>query len=265
MRAVEDAASKRGYSVILCNSDEDTEKERMYIELMRAENVAGVIITPSRENDASLIATIKQEMLDPGIPVVAVDRKIKHLAVDTVLLNNIEAATNLTNCLIDSGHQEIAAIVGVPGNTTGDQRLEGYMRALKANGITVAPNLIVRVPPKIEHGYEAANQLLDLPRPPTAVFAGNNLLAIGVLKAIHARGLKIPDDVALASFDEMDWTSVLTPGLTVIEQPIYEIGRVAAELLFQRIADPSRPIQHKVLQGRLLVRGSSGPHRCFKE
>ena len=115
------------------------------------------------------------------------------------------------------------------------------------------------VPPKAEEGYAATLKLLDLTEPPDALFTVNSLIAEGALRAIRARNLTIPDDIALVSFDETTWSSLVQPAITLIAQPTYEIGKTAAELLMQRIADPARPTRQVILKGQLLVRGSSVP------
>lgn len=255
VRAVEDAAYEQGFSIFLCNSDEDPEKEKMYLDLMRAENVAGIIVTPTRETGDSF-----QDVLDDEIAVVELDRRTPSVETDTVLTNNVKSAYNLVSHLIADGHQRIGAVIGVSDITTGRERMEGYVRALTAQGIDVSPELTIQALPKERQGYEATEELLGLPDPPTAIFTGNNLLTIGALKAIQARKLTIPDDVALAGFDEMRWTSLIKPGLTVIEQPTYELGRTAADLLLERLEDPSRSTREVILKGKLIIRQSCAHH-----
>ncbi|MFQ5592960.1 MAG: LacI family DNA-binding transcriptional regulator [Anaerolineae bacterium] len=260
VRAVEDAAYERGFSIFLCNSDEDPQKEQMYLDLMRAENVAGIIASPTRETTDCF-----QDVLDDEIPVVEIDRRTPNVETDTVLVNNVEAAYNLVSHLISDGHKWIGAVVGVSDATTGRERMEGYVRALTAHGIEVLPELTIQMLPKEKQGYEATEKLLQLPDPPTAIFTGNNLLTIGALKAIQARNFTIPDDVALAGFDEMRWASLVRPGLTVVEQPTYELGRTAAELLLKRLEDPARSIREVILKGKLIVRQSCARHDHKRE
>ncbi len=255
VRAVEDAAYDQGYSVFLCNSDENPKKEKMYLDLMRAENVAGIIASPTCENSDCF-----EDILNAETPIVEIDRRTPAAETDTVLCNNAEAAHNLISHLIADGHHRIGAIVPRSNITTGRERMDGYVRALADHDIDPVPESIIEVMPKEKQGCGAAARLLELPAPPTAIFTGNNLLTIGALKAIRARDLTIPDDVALAAFDEMRWTPLIKPGLTVIEQPIYELGRTAADLLLKRIEDPSRPPREVILKGRLIVRQSCAHH-----
>jgi DNA-binding LacI/PurR family transcriptional regulator len=255
VRAVEDAAYEGGFSVFLCNSDENPTKERMYLDLMRAENVAGIIVSPTLETSDSF-----QSILDAHIPMVEIDRRTLNVETDRVLVNNIDATFEIVSHLIADGHGRIGAVIGISDSTTGRERMEGYVRALNAHGIERRPELTIQALPKENQGYQATLKLLELPEPPTAIFTGNNLLTVGALKAIQARNLTIPEHVALAGFDEMRWASLLKPGLTVIEQPTYELGRTAADLLLKRIEDPARPTREVILRGKLIVRQSCARH-----
>ncbi len=255
VRAIEDIAYQHRYSLLLCNADEDPDKESLYIDLMMGEKVAGVVISPTRATDTSY-----QRLADVGIPMVAIDRRTNDAKVDTVVVDNLDATYRLISHLIADGHRRIGAVVGVPAATTGYERRAGYLQALEAHEITLDPALLCVGPPTMAVGYQKVNQLLDLPHPPTSLFLGNSLLTLGALKALQERHLQIPDDVALVAFDEMDWMFVIKPALTVVTQPIYAMGRMAAELLLARIADKTRPVQEIVLQTTLQIRQSCAPH-----
>ncbi|MGB8344914.1 MAG: LacI family DNA-binding transcriptional regulator [Ktedonobacteraceae bacterium] len=251
-RAVEDTAYEQGYSIILCNTDEDQQKEEIYLNLMRDANVAGVIFSPTRQTAANFAA------LNLDIPTVVVDRSVSNADVDAVLLDNVDSAYRLTTHLIDNGYQRIGAICGEM-STTGRERHAGYEQALRARGRTPAGDLVRFVAPKIEAGYAATLQLLDLAQPPDALLTTNSLLAAGALEAIRERGLTIPGDIALVTFDETTWASLVQSPLTLIAQPTHEIGQTATELLLRRIAEPARPTRQVILKGQLLIRGSSAP------
>jgi DNA-binding LacI/PurR family transcriptional regulator len=173
VRAIEDVAYQHQYSLVLCNTDEDADKEALYIDLMIAENVAGVVISPTGETAAC------ERLADRGIPVVAIDRRVSNIEVDTVVADNRSAAFVLVSHLIADGHRRIGAVVGTPTITTGQERCEGYWRALQAHGIEANPALLRLGPPTMATGYQRTNELLALPQPPTALFLGNNLLTIG--------------------------------------------------------------------------------------
>jgi LacI family fructose operon transcriptional repressor len=254
-RAVEDTAYEQGFSVLLCNTDENPEKEKIYLNLMRDTNVAGVIYSPTRQT-----VTNFADIILP-CPTVVVDRSVTNGDVDVVLIDNIDAAYRLIMHLLEQGYRRIAVLFGEM-STTGQERRSGYEKALQVYGLVPEPALVKSVPAKIEAGYAAALKLLTMTPRPDAIFTTNSLLGAGALQAIRERGYIIPDEIALVTFDETTWASLVQPAITLIEQPTYEIGKTAAELLLQRIADPERPTRKVILKGKLLVRGSSTPQRA---
>ncbi len=251
-RAVEDAANEKGYSVMLCNNDENPEKEKMYLNLMRDENVAGIILSPT-----SQILKNFKEISDLNIPTVVIDRRVNNHEVDNVLIDNVQSAYNIVNHLAEHGYRRIAGLFGT-GTTTGKERKEGYLRALKEKQIKAPAELIIFTQPREEAGFKAMQQLLDLPEPPDAVFTSNSMLAAGALRALRENNIPIPGKVAIATFDETTWTRLIIPALTVIKQPMYEIGHTATEMLLKRIQDPARSTREVILQTQLIVRRSCG-------
>jgi DNA-binding LacI/PurR family transcriptional regulator len=260
VRAVEDVAYEHKYAIFLCNSDENIDKEALYIDLMRAERVAGVVISPTRETN-----TPCHKLINAGIPLVTADRRILDLKVDTVVVDNVGASFELTEHLIQHGHTRIGAVFGPSETTTGKERKKGYLQALSTYGLTPSPGLVCSGLPKESLGYQHAKQTLTMRDPPTALYAGNNLLTIGVMRAIHELGLRIPQDIALVSFDELDWMSLVQPALTVVAQPIYKLGSIATRLLLTRIQDSSCPVQTIVLKPSLYVRQSCTYHGARDE
>ena len=252
-RAVEDAAYEQGFSVLLCNTDENPEKETIYLNLMGDTSVAGAIMSPTRQTIASFADT------NLPFPIVVVDRSIANSDVDAVLLDNVDAAYRLTTHLIEQGYRRIAALCSEM--STGLERQLGYEKALRAHGLAPKSDYMKYLAPKADAGYSTTLKMLDLAEPPEALFTVNSLIAVGALQAIRERNLTIPDDIALVTFDETTWASLVQPAITLIDQPTYEIGKTAAELLLQRIADPGRPTRQVILKGQLIVRGSSAPRR----
>lgn len=252
VRAVEDVAQQRGYSVILCNSDEDVEKELTYIELMLAEQVSGMIVSPTASNNE-----VYRRLVARRVPVVAIDRRADDVPMDMVVSDNVCAAHKVVSHLIENGYRRIGAVLGIPEASTGAERYQGYVEALAAHGLPLLPELVRSGLPRSQNGYKLTLDLLQQAAPPDALFTGNNLLTIGALRAIHECGLRIPDDIAVAGFDELDWMFLVKPALTVVMQPTYAMGRQAAELLLARIDDPERPPQQIVLQPTIKVRESS--------
>lgn len=253
-RAVEDAAYRRGLRLILCNTDEDPAKERSYLELMADEQASGVILSPSLD----LAARLTRESWP--FPITLVDRapdgpsRPGAAPHDAVLLDNTGAARRLTEHLLDQGARRIAVLSGSRSGTS-RERVAACEAVLQARGLS--PQTVLRQAPTAEDGRTAITALLSQGPRPDAILATNGLLLLGAWQALQAAGLRVPDEVMLAGFDNNDWTALPSPGVTVIAQPTYEIGRNAAELLLQRIDEPQRPARRVVLDGEMIVRGSS--------
>ena len=250
-RAVEDIAYDQGYQVVFCNSDEDPEKEASYLRLMRDQNIAGVIFSPTRQVSENI------DLVSFHSPMVIVDRSVKPngFEVDIVRIDNVDAGYRLTKHLIDNGYHKIMGLFG-EASTTGRERRMGFEKALQEGNLPVMGRYI---PPRIESGYEAAKAVLVNEDPPDAILTTNSMLLAGALQAIRELGLQIPEQIGLAGFDRTTWTTLMQPPITLIEQPTTEIGRSAAELLLQRIEDPTRPAREIILQGKLVIGGSSAP------
>lgn len=253
VRGVEDVAYSHGYAVILCNSDESAEREKLSLDLLRSESVDGLIVPTVRRGNATA-----EELTRDGVPVVCVDRRPAKIIVDTVISDNEQGALEAVEHLLELGHRRIGYVGGIPHISTSTERLAGYRKALEAANVPFEPGLVREGDSRQESGRAMAGQLLDLSEPPSALFVGNNLMTLGALEAIHRRDLTIPDDVALVSYDDMPWSLAFDPPLTAVSQPGYEMGREAAELLLRRIEEPGESAQLVVLQPRLLIRGSCG-------
>ena len=251
-RAVEDAANERGYSVMLCNNDEDPDKEQRYLHLIRDENLAGVVLSPTRQTADNFSTTSEL-----NIPMVVIDRRVSNISVDNILIDNVEAAHILATHLIEHGYRRIGAIFGT-GSTTGRERREGFVSALKDKDIKPPSDLIKYANPREEDGFKTTMKLLQLPEPPEAILTSNSLLAAGALGALRESKITIPEEIAFASFDETTWSRLIVPAITVIEQPTYEIGRTATELLIKRIDDPTRSPRKVILKAKLNIRQSCG-------
>jgi DNA-binding LacI/PurR family transcriptional regulator len=254
VRGIEDLAYQQGYSVVLCNSDEDPQKEHLYIDVMCAEDVAGVIIASASEASAHV-----QALLDRNIPVIAIDRRVRSRQVDSVLVANVQGTIAAMSHLLSMGHREIG-YVGLPlDRTPGRERYAGYRRALRAHGLKASRGLVCFGNAKQQGGYECAARLLKANPSLTAFFVANNLMTLGALGAIQEAGLKIPADVSVVGFDDMPWAPLLQPPLTVVAQPTYELGQKAVELLLARIKQPDKPVTHVELNPTLIPRASTGP------
>jgi LacI family transcriptional regulator len=264
VRGASDAARAAGYEVVLTNTDEDADVERSSVRVLLSKRVDGIIAAPTSSDAGHLVAAQRA-----GCPVVLLDRRIEGFAVDTVLVDNVAAAGDAVGRLVDAGHRRIAMVTG--GTTsdersrnplsvsTGNDRVDGFLEGLATAGIT-APQTYLRTG---AHSPELActlmTQLLGLPDRPTAVFASDSRVALGVLKAIREAGLAVPDEISMIGFDDADWTSVVNPPISVVEQPTYALGRRAAELLLARLSgDEASPDVH-MLPTSFLSRRSVAP------
>jgi LacI family transcriptional regulator len=257
VRSMEDTAQARGYAVVLCNSDEDLAKERSYVDLLRTRRVDGLILVPSgrRKDYAGFLEGF-------GAPVLFVDRAIPGLAADTVAVDNAHAVETAIQHLLSLGHRRIGIVTGPPHLWTSGERFKGYRRALAKAGLAADPALVRQGDFRVEGAVQATESLLALRPRPTAIFASNNLMAIGAMLAIRAAGLDCPADVSLACFDDFEWASAFHPRLTVLRQPTTEIGRRAMTLLLDRL-DAGKthraPPRHVALEAELVIRDSCAP------
>lgn len=252
-RGVEDVAQAHGYVTMLANSDEDAARESRFLDVMRDESVDGVIL-PAVSGGGEAV----ERLAHARIPVVYVDRRPPRITGDTVVIDNERGARDATEHLLGLGHRRIAFIQGRPDLSTSRERLAGYRGALEDAGVAYEPALVGAGDGRQASGDDLARALLGTQARPTALLAGNSLMTMGALTAIHSMGLRIPDDVALIGYDDMPWAQVVDPPLTVVRQPAHAIGRRAMELLLRRVADPAREAQLVALQPELVVRRSSG-------
>lgn len=250
VRAVEDAAYRRGYRLLLCNTDETPAKQRTYLQMLAEERVLGVIVSPSDPDGAEV-----SELLDLGIPVVAFDRTVTDDRADAVVADNVGGVRTATEHLLAAGHRRVGFIAGLSEVETGAERLEGYTAAMDAAGLEliVAPGRF-----RIETGREATLALLARGTRPTALVACNNLCAIGALRALRETGLAVPRDVALVAVDDPFWAELVDPPLTTVAQPVRAMADEAMSLLLERIEGHRREPRRVVFPLELRRRRSCG-------
>ncbi|TCO53083.1 LacI family DNA-binding transcriptional regulator [Actinocrispum wychmicini] len=255
-RGVEDVAHAVGYSVVLCNSDENPDKERRYIDVAIQERVAGVVLsTTGASTNVDLLT-------DRGMPMVAVDRPLPDVAADndTVLVDTRQAAKEATAHLITQGYHHVGCVTGPAGIRTADDRLAGYRDALRAARRKYSAKLVRRTEYRSDGAHQATVDLLSQDERPDALLVANSTMAIGVLAALTELGLKSGKDVGVVAFDDAPWAPLVNPPLSVVSQPAYEIGTVAAQLLLDRITDGTRVPTTTTLSATLIPRGSSTKH-----
>jgi LacI family transcriptional regulator len=252
-RGIESAAFALGYSVVLCNTEGNQAREQLYLDLLAEKQVDGLLLVAAGDRAGALEGA-------PGrrLPVVVVDRDLPHVQVDTVLADKRQGSHLATRHLARLGHRRIGCIAGPSNLAPSARRLRGYRDALEEAGLPFDPRLTRRGDYHPGSGWAATRALLEEPSPPTAVFAGNDLMAIGALRAAAEAGRRVPDDLAVVGFDDIELASFTTPPLTTVRQSTVELGRTAVRLLAERIGDPARPPVRALLDTRLVVRASCG-------
>ncbi len=261
VRAVEDLAQENGYNVILCNTDEDPAKETQYLQILMEKRVDGIILATTA---GSLRAV--RDVRWRRIPLVLFDRELPGVATDTVKVDGVLGGRLATEHLLGLGHRRIAIIHGPLVRSTGAERLQGYLLALRAARLHPNAELIREGNFKQDSGRELTRRLLDHPSPPTALFCTNNLMTVGALQALGERGVRMPSDLSLVGYDDMEWWTLTHPPLTTVGQPVYDLGREAMRLLLAQIGKgKARRPQRVVLKPELILRESCGPppkHAC---
>jgi len=251
-RQIERQARRHGYSVFIADSEEDAGVEAEAVKLMLSRRVDGLILAPvgTPATEASL-RTLGQR------PCVLVDRLLPQPSLPAVTSDHRQGAALAVRHLVAHGHQRIGCVQGSPGTFANDERIAGWRSGMQAAGLPCPDELVAGGGYSIEAGEQAALALLALPRRPTAVLALGNLLALGVLRAVREAGVAIPAELSLVAFDDQLWATVTSPPLTIIEQPIEELGRQVLDLLLARIAGPANAAaERRILPVRLIERGS---------
>ena len=254
VRGVENTINKFGYSLVICNTEENPKTEEAYLNVMLEQRVDGLIITPTWDICSSL-----KEFEARNIPIVVVDRSANDILSDTVCVDNVHGAYTAVEHLLKLGHKRIGLIGGPKMISTTQERVQGYLEALRKYGLKKDTSLMVDGGSSIEGGIKAMENLLELSSPPTAVFGYNNVVTLGALLTLKKRNKKIPKDIAVVGFDEVEWAEVIDPPLTVISQPVYAIGATAGQLIMQRLLNEGPKSKQKiVLKTELVVRKSCG-------
>ncbi|WP_128378783.1 LacI family DNA-binding transcriptional regulator [Streptomyces cavernae] len=250
-RSVEEEARALGYSVIIGNADERPELQDHHIRTLLDRRSDGLLLSPTDGGSPLMLDAARA-----GTPMVFVDRWIPGVDVPVVRADGRDAVRDLVAHLHGLGHRRLAIITGPAATTTGSERVAAFGEALEAFGIALPEAYIGQGDFQAESGRRATDAFLALPEPPEAVFAADNLMALGALDAIRARGMRVPDDIALAAFDDIPWFVHTDPPITAIAQPTGELGRAAVRALVDRIE--GRPPQSVTLSARLVVRRSCG-------
>jgi DNA-binding LacI/PurR family transcriptional regulator len=252
-RGVQDFANEKGYQVILGNSDYQYEKEAKLVEVLRERRVEGLIITTTNLKGETL-----KSLLDDGFPFVLLYSTVRRGPMSAVGVDNFLGGYRATEHLIHFKHRRIAMLAG--GFNFSDRsfhRWHGYKRCLNDHDIAYDPGLVLQTEYSLSKGREGIKSLLSLKNPPTAVFCSNDFLALGAREGARELGFGLPEDLSIVGFDDMEISSFVTPSLTTIKQPAYDMGKLGAEVLFNHIHKRSYKSFHRMLETRLIIREST--------
>jgi LacI family transcriptional regulator len=249
---IEMAARSAGYSVVLCDSQENTDLEVESLALLRDRKVDGLVIAPVGQS-----ATHFETLQDGGLPVVMIDRYFQSLRLPYVVSDNYRGAMEATSHFIKNGHRTIACVQGLANTSPNLERVRGYRAGLKTHGLPVDDSLVAGSSFGEENGYVHAKLLLAKRRGITAMLALSNLIALGILRALSEEGLKVPDDMSIICFDDQPYCAYLNPPLTTVDQNNEQMGQIALRLLIEQI-QAARGLTRDgvVLPTRLLERAS---------
>jgi LacI family transcriptional regulator len=253
MRSVEEASEKKGFSVIMCDSNEDSGRERRHLSTLYSRRVDGVLLASSVSDAAQDRLTMRR------FPIVFVDAIPVGTKYGAVIVDNLQGAHAATRHLIELGHSKVAIITGSLDRSVAIDRLEGYRKAMQEAGLVVADDYIKKGDFHVTSGYRCGIELMKSPEAPTAIFSCNNAMTLGLLRALADLSIPCPARVSVVGFDDADWATSFAPRITCVAQPTNEIGKVATEMLLEKIL--SRNGNHEppnvVLQAELRVRESA--------
>lgn len=251
VKGAEDVAHKNGYNIMLCNTDSDKNREKLYLDLLKNRLSDGVIFMASELS--------KDELMETGrnFPVVQCCEHKEGAGVSHVSIDNLAAAYKAVKHLISLGHTRIGMISSKNNFLSTIHRELGYKKALDDSGIDFDPSLIKYGDYGFKSGLRAAKQFLDMEDRPTAIFAISDTMAVGVIKAAGEAGLKVPDDIAVAGFDNISLASMCEPPLTTISQPKYDLGCTAMDLLLRQIRGELKEPEKVLLEYELIIREST--------
>jgi DNA-binding LacI/PurR family transcriptional regulator len=253
IKGVESEVREQDYSIMICNSDERVDKEAEYLQLLAQKQISGLVIATVNESMPFLT-----DYKALRIPVVFVDNLPKVSdQFDSVIVDNVKASHELVSRLIGKGHRDIAIITGPLNQTTSSERLAGWEQAMREGGVTMRKEWVKVGTFKQQDGYEYMKALLESDERPTAVFAANNILAYGAIRAIKEKELRIPEDISLISFDTIDPTGLFSPVIASMIQPTEEIGRIAGDIIIRKLKNPDIKRTERVVLEPEYIEGGS--------
>ncbi|HZL12465.1 MAG TPA: LacI family DNA-binding transcriptional regulator [Prolixibacteraceae bacterium] len=251
---VEDVAFNAGYNVVISQSNDLAEKEISIVHSMFSNRVDGLIISISMQTDTFEHLKLFRKK---NIPLVFFDRVVPEIETDKIVVDDFAGGFKVTQHLIDQGYQRIGHLAGPQNLMTYFDRKNGYIEALRKNGLNYDESLIIINTLTSEEGVTAAQQLMSLQNPPDAIFCGNDTTALSVMIYLRDKGIRIPQDLGIVGFSNEPFSKVVSPSISTIAQPGFEMGQKAAELIIRKIENKEITYQTIVLHTELIIRDSS--------
>ena len=263
VRGAEDAASEKGYSIFLCNADEDSEKEIQYLWLLQRHRVAGILVS-SVSGPAATEAVLKELALN-HMPIACLGARRAGQGIVTLRVLESEITRVATKHLLELGHRRIGFITPLPSKCISRLRVEGFKKAFVDANLPIRAEYLVDGGFDLEHGICGTEQLLSLRQPPTAILAANDLVAFGAIATLKKHGHRVPKDISVVGIDDIQMAALLDPPLTTVTQPIYEMGRQGMENILLRIQNPELDTSEILFETHLTIRQSTAPRSNKKK
>jgi len=258
IKGINKVADNEELNFILCDTNENVDKEIRYLEMLKEHNIKGLIITPATDQN-EFNRNYLVQLDNMGVPIVLLDRDIKYSHFDTVFLDNIKGAYQAVEALIEEGHEKIAIIAGPITSKPGRDRVSGYQKALGMNGIHEDEKYMFYGDFRLESGYNLTKEILNMNEPPSAIFVSNNMMTIGCIKALFEMNVRIPQDMAIVGFDDIYIFNVINLNISTVSRPTSLMGEEAMNILMERLnkkGGDNKTIKKVILPPCLILRGS---------
>lgn len=256
IKGIVELVDKNNLIMILCDTGEDPKKEEDHLINLKSQRLKGLIITPtsdSNEFNSHYLSLLE----DMGIPIILIDRDVKHSNFDGVFIDNVKGSFDATMKLIENGHKRIALISGPEDSKPGRDRKKGYIKALEISNIDIDEKIILKGDFKLDSGYSHTKAILNMKDRPSAIFCSNNMMTLGCIKALNEYNISVAKDISLIGFDDIEILNILDINITTVKRPTVEMGRIAMELLLERLANKDKDnLKRVILQAELILRGS---------
>jgi LacI family transcriptional regulator len=256
IKGITEVADEHNLNIILCDTDEDKDKELKAINVLKEQRIQGLIITPTfykEKGNSENLNTLK----NLGIPIILIDGHVEYLDFSGVFIDHIKGAYDGTAALIEAGHRKVAIITGDMNSRPAKERLQGYEKALEAHNIAIENEYIFYGDYKYETAYEITKQILKMDNRPTAIFVSSNTMILGCIRAFYEEKLSIPEDMAIMGFDKIDVLNIIGMNISFVNGPSNELGKIGMKMLLELLSSKKRnEVKRVTILPELVLRGS---------